>query len=84
MLITFPTTLCVEDCITKFERRKGAWMVAPWAVTVVGLIIVKLTVTFVFILVEDGYDRVRLRTGVVPGVGVGVGLVMFWRVVAKK
>ena len=29
MLITFPTMLCVEDYIAKFERRIGAWIVAP-------------------------------------------------------
>ena len=76
MLITFPTTLCVEDCIAKFERRIGAWMVAPWAVADFELIMVKLTVILVFILAEEGYDTVRLRTGV--GVGVGVGLFTFW------
>ena len=43
----------------------------------------KLTVTLVFILAEEGYDTVRLRTGVGVGVGVEVGLFTFWKVFVK-
>jgi len=40
-------------------------------------------VTLVFILAVEGYDVVRLSTGVGLGVGVEVGLFTFWKVFVK-
>lgn len=61
IVITLPTTSCVEACIAKSAKSVLAWMVAPWAVAEVGFITVKLTVQSVLNVTEEGYDMVKLR-----------------------